>query len=335
MIQLVSGRVGFLSFGTTLFESDSRSRVWAPLFQAPAEIRAIDFLDPHTGWIEAGAELEHTTDGGRTWTVKGVSRHLSNLRFVDPSIGYALGASISTGEPHVTMKTSLLATTNGGKTWRDLRGAGKVTSFCFVDAFHGYATTGSAILQTSDGGKTWAPGRILGVDRGWQAFIAFPARLACSGTTAWALFAEAGGMNQQSYLGLRTTDLGATWKPVLQHLPGGDVPGLGRLPLIDAYTGPIAAASPSVAYFLGSCAPCGSGEVSVTRTGTAGSSWSRGKLIRDVGCCGLVPVSASFADPSHGWVIVEQQRANPRPSRWFLMATSDGRTWTRLSFPRA
>jgi len=151
------------------------------------------FTSEQNGVGVGGDQINRTTDGGRTWKpmarcqanvqVQGLERNVRcewvRIRFITPSLGYALGFSRDEG---VRNTIFLSKTTDGGATWT--MNTGQATEYTqdgfFIDENTGYVRVGAAdtgqIFKTTDGGKTWtgmaaSPGRrILFADPevGWS-----------------------------------------------------------------------------------------------------------------------------------------------------------------------
>ena len=89
---------------------------------------------------------------------------VSDLTFVSPDEGWALGTATCTKKPC----TSMVRTTDGGKTWRGipapvagLQGVDGCTSACvdgvrFANPLIGYVFGADVLYETSDGGAHWA-----------------------------------------------------------------------------------------------------------------------------------------------------------------------------------
>jgi hypothetical protein len=93
------------------------------------------------------------------------------------------------------------------------------------------------------------------------------AEVRCSGRVVWVLLYGGAASSQELYLGLRSTDLGRTWKLLLAE------PYFGiKAPFtIDSYSGPWTIAGQNAAYFVGWCPVCNLyGTVSLTVTLDAG-----------------------------------------------------------------
>ncbi|MBU1985257.1 T9SS type A sorting domain-containing protein, partial [bacterium] len=119
------------------------------------------FLDMQNGWVFGGkpATIEHTTDGGLTWTrqyqdsLYGETA-VVGLSFTDPNVGWA-----------AVWGLSLLHTTNGGATWNSVNigGCGDWTTMQWTDPDHGYVLSDyEPMWYTTDAGTTWreAPNHI-------------------------------------------------------------------------------------------------------------------------------------------------------------------------------
>ena len=130
-----------------------------------ASIVATSFIDDLNGWA-VGGELEdgvgslvqRTTDGGLAWKVlyaDGAGFPLQDVVFTDALHGWAVSSS-------GTLVGSIIATTDGGRTWAEQFGAGPLESVDFTDNLHGVvrgldgdSPQRPITLTTSDGGKHW------------------------------------------------------------------------------------------------------------------------------------------------------------------------------------
>lgn len=182
----------------------------------------IQFVDADNGWAVGGfGAILRTRDGGRTWTAQesGVAAALGAVRFRSASEGYAFGAD-----------RLLLRTADGGSTWEALVGPqparqeGSFVGSAFLDLFGPtgivvYGTEGftprsssSFMFTSNDRGTTWnryafhhwqaSPGGVVrGLPRG---------RFGASGIGSNPLF--------------RSTDMGASFQPVISFQQSADTP---------------------------------------------------------------------------------------------------------------
>jgi photosystem II stability/assembly factor-like uncharacterized protein len=104
-------------------------------------------------WLLASA------DGGARWRALGrpPGGFIRSADFVSAAVGYV-----------VRHDGEVVATNNGGRSWRLLTGVGRddVTQVSFGDARHGFLLLGAeaglgGVLRTSDGGRSWRP-QVLG-----------------------------------------------------------------------------------------------------------------------------------------------------------------------------
>ena len=139
-------------------------------------ISALTLLDAKRAWACVSyGDIIATQDGGVTWATaySEADTGLGTIMFGDTSRGWAAG-SVRTKRPGGSGKVDkglILATTDGGATWRPQTVAGDwgrwwVNDVSFADARHGWAVggfskgvtrTGAIILSTTDGGATWRP----------------------------------------------------------------------------------------------------------------------------------------------------------------------------------
>ena len=168
--RLLPGGFGYELTGSELaLTSDSGStwRAATPPGLAAADIRAVHFVDPASGFVVsvAGTErqaftLWRTTDGGSTWTPlplplpAGVDAAAPiSVAAPDAShwfVSLSLQQSLGLPGPGV-----LLATSDAGRTWsrRLLPGSGAIA---FTGAGQGWlAPVSGRLYRTRDGGRTW------------------------------------------------------------------------------------------------------------------------------------------------------------------------------------
>lgn len=123
-----------------------------PLYSA-----AIEFVDALHGWAVGSGRLVvpspaiySTSDGGVTWTARNpavASGLVTAVDFVDDSHGWA-----------VTSRGAILATSNGGGTWRvqESGTSAMLWGVAFADVSHGWAVgDAGTVLATVDGGASW------------------------------------------------------------------------------------------------------------------------------------------------------------------------------------
>jgi photosystem II stability/assembly factor-like uncharacterized protein len=201
-------------------------------------LETLCFTDPEHGWIGGwrGA-IYYTNDGGVSWKRQDSSTKLDILRmtFVNHLQGWARAWKYGEG-------SALLATSDGGETWKTVLPDSELLNFTFVDNFEGWSIDKNLrIVHTVDGGLTWSVQRpadetnlqlifFLNNQEGWvmgsEALLHTSnggqtwtrvngddlpfnpgAVLFTSSSQGWA--AEEFGSNL-----FRTTDGGTTWKPV-------------------------------------------------------------------------------------------------------------------------
>ena len=131
---------------------------------------SIVFVDSNHGWIAGDADVQHTTDGGRTWHGDRFARGCEDyydlqgmfttaIYFVDQENGFLL------------FSCGLIAKTkNGGKTWCGLPDLPKSDSckdcylgiqrelrrVLFRDADYGIALDGQGLMyESTNGGVSW------------------------------------------------------------------------------------------------------------------------------------------------------------------------------------
>ena len=181
--------VGTASGG--VFKSVNHGTTWDAVFDREANLSvgdvAVSRSHPNHVWVGTGeannrnsspwgAGVYRSTDGGRTWTLRGLedSRHIGQVRIhpTDPNTVYvaALGHLFGANEERGVYKT-----TDGGETWAKILHIDEHTGFVDLDmdptdpsilyaaayqrrrrafGFNG-GGPGSGIYKTNDAGETW------------------------------------------------------------------------------------------------------------------------------------------------------------------------------------
>jgi len=336
---------------------------------------AIAMVTPRIGWA-AGDGILATTDGGRTWrrqisadtitqldavdavdvwavgraspgageplfaigTGRAVMRPLSSVRFLSPLRGVGVtGLHAEVGsDPY--QEGRLVATTDGGETWRPLPTPDPVSSACFGSPLDGWAAgaRAGAVLHSTDGGRSWR--RVLPDGPRALTYLSFGGVVACPAPgDVWTLLYGGSGMMQQVYALYHSADGGGHWRAVAAHPGIGGVatnapPGLSHAP-----AGPGARANAldvvdmTTAYFIGDCPACGaggSGTVVLGATHDGGRTWRNGAAVP--GLDGSIAAALSFVTPATGWLVVSKPTRDGRDidGRGMILATvNGGRTW--------
>lgn len=135
-------------------------------------------------WAVRYGRLVRTTDEGVSWSPVPFPISVASIGFADSLSGWALGQS-----------GSILATSDGGATWRAQTRIDSERSYVDAEDRFVVATRGGYLSSSSDGGRTWRhapqPGEINSLD-------------VVNSRVAWAA-------GRDSLL-LRTTDAGRTWE---------------------------------------------------------------------------------------------------------------------------
>jgi photosystem II stability/assembly factor-like uncharacterized protein len=314
------GGVTWAINGTGMWLSANGGRTWraslpphvAAMGDAIARVEQVQFADPRHGWLVAvdvhgngqpgrHAELDWTSDGGRTWhstTPEGCCGHVS---FVTPSRGFSLGSS------------ELISTTDGGARWKQVsRSPFSYGVPTFVDARHGVAVAGKGdFYRTTDGGRRWTPTSLPGRLRDAEDQSVLPA--VASFGRRLVVPAERSLPNRGSgtfrLVVYVSGDGGSSW--AARPAPLGWVPVVGSE---DAQR--FSAASPSVWF--------AAGWRKLIMTRDAGRTWH---LVRVDLPARWTIVALDFTSPRIGWAIFQGLGA-AAVRRSVLMRTIDGgRNW--------
>src|SRR5712692_5714770 len=198
-----------------LFWTNDDGRTWAditPQDPASRQIAGVFFLDASRGWVLLalkhewpknsqepdtfitdirGFDLASTTDGGASWTIgrltalpEGVGWVAGGeIFFLDTAHGWM---NIASPTPHWGGEGILLATIDGGNTWKqivEVNGGGGYGPIRFTDPLNGWIAGGPGdqyLYATNDGGRHWreiavpAPPWIAGLFENVAAQYALP-----------------------------------------------------------------------------------------------------------------------------------------------------------------
>jgi photosystem II stability/assembly factor-like uncharacterized protein len=296
-------------------------RTWTHV-HGPKGVYDVSFVSPRTGFA-LGRHLYRTDDAGGTWmqlALPHVPYSLAAVDFLDARHGFVAG-----GWPAVTERgpsQAVFATRDGGRTWQrryvnphrgySPRGDNPFARLRFVDARHGWATTGLCkccpsgpcagnVYVTTDGGYTWRR-------RGSEVELTTVGR-----RDAWAIACDF-----DCDVVWRTTDAGRVWRPIARP---------DRISL-------------ATVAVRGSTIVLGAGD-GTTFSSTDGRTWTLSYPhapplpFHDV-------VASSFRDRRHGFAVTNHTYADEscgpsasvRDVGTRLYATVDGgRTWTARRAP--
>lgn len=237
---------------------------------------------------------------------------LGRIQFVTPTEGWATGFVVQVTEAHASQMSTILHTTDGGRTWKPVRhretyGLEVEPAFWFIDARHGWsawpvAWSGSIeMLRTGDGGRRW---RKIGVkdvnNEGPFTHVRF--------------FDEHKGYGVTSTMdGSRfvvTSDGGTTWS---------------SKPIDAGYPSAMVFLNPDLGWVAASAGEAGVIRPRVLRTTDGGQTWSNGTFPNDPHGD---PLDLFFLDAQHGWMVLGN---TGRHDSALLQTTDGGRTWTRMS----
>ncbi len=317
-----SGTAWAVGNGTILTTSNF-GRAWARVWRGAHQLRDVDFVSASTGWALGDGILLGTVDGGQHWHQLSQPRSgpLRRIHFASPTQGWGVaGGTDQAGQGPMQAQgpTTLVHTSDGGRTWSALDAPAPPQSVCFTAPDDGWLASGTSVWRSTDGGRGWGsrPSFTLPVPTGGPAFLA---ELQCAEPgAAWVRFSGGGAAaGHVPYALYATGDGGAHWRGVLAE-PGtlGQVLRLPAGP--GSYPGPFSVIDPQRAFLLSPTPPANAtGAVLI-------SQGSRLRRLPDLpGATLSTALSASFASATRGWVV-----GTDAAGRAVLLATSDGgRNW--------
>jgi photosystem II stability/assembly factor-like uncharacterized protein len=279
----------------TILTTSNGGRTWRRVWRGVQELQEVDFVNTSTGWALGDHLLLGTVDGGQHWRQLGQPRRgpLRRVHFSSPTQGW--GVAGGTGQPGQGPQgaTTLVHTSDGGRTWSVLAAPAPPQSVCFTAASDGWLASGTSVWRSVDGGHHWGPRPSFTLPAPTYGLPAF-AELQCARPgAAWVRFdASDAAAGHIPYALYTTRDGGAYWRGVLGE-PGtlGSLLGLPAGP--GNSPGPFSVIDPSRAVLLSPTpAAEATGAVLITQAG------SRLQRLRDIPhptLSTIFPSSVSFA----------------------------------------
>jgi photosystem II stability/assembly factor-like uncharacterized protein len=364
-IGLADDEVGWAAAGYSVYVTTDQGRTWRsatpPYFQGRSAIElagTMTAIGRQDLWLPVGdligppppvqpdgsirvSGIEHSTDGGVTWTFTGLPGCLQecgdepSVSFLNAEDGFA-----SIG-PDQTGGTKLFSTNDGGTTWTpvaEMPFGGDDPSIVFSTSEDGWAITGPTygtyaenegqmtnpgglVFRTRDGGLTWS--RSLGL----PSHIVFQLPSFSNASDGVVL----GETTSTSFFGTSvplvyaTNDGGSTW--TAHRVPAALKVSTPSSGVWIAAAAPFAAVSPSDwKLYIGPA---------LYRTNDAGRTWVRSVLTPKLGVGSVY--SIAFSSPNDGIAMV-QQPGCPTPKSGdcdtVLTGTDDGGLhWHPLKLP--
>ncbi len=307
-----------------LFRTQDSGKTWQKMeIGLQRAIGSVFFLNPLTGWIQAGEEIFRTKDGGSTWErsklpipeesmQRPLGRYPQGDALAKSPIGKGLGFDWFYGDIAfanekqgwaVVNQWFIFHTDDGGQTWTTDLNTGYASYGLSHIAFRNaqnICVSGSTIYCTEDGGKTWR--ERLGVESGDSRSLGGVSLVGQS--AGWVV-----GNNGQIS---KTEDSGKSWSDALRWNKCG---GPARF-FINNKTGWFY--SPQKFNVL-------------CKTDDGGQKWEKQTI-------GIKVKNVFFADKSTGWAVglieewkdgKETSRPNDRVNVWGVIKhTKDGgKTW--------
>ncbi len=249
-VVLVTSDAGFWGTSTgLLFATTNGGRTWTLRGHIPDGIRRLYFVSPADGWALTERNLYRTTDSGSTWTTMTEPVTVGALTSVD-FVSASVGYGIATASNGTT---SLVTTNDGGASWQTVRTSGQPQSVCFSTPNSGWLLTTTSpgtvnIDATTNGGAAW--NKQIAV-----APYASGGKLGCEGSSAaWSVVSGAAGLGSQTSTIYWFDAATSSWVAVAATgsvsagSPPGDVSGLPNAP--GDFPATIAVASTEIAYAI-------------------------------------------------------------------------------------
>jgi photosystem II stability/assembly factor-like uncharacterized protein len=319
-VQVVGGRtVWAVGKGTILTTSDG-GRSWVRVWRGVQELDQVDFVTASTGWVLGDQLLLGTVDGGQHWRQLGQPKagRLRQVHFASPTQGWGVAGGADQHDERSVPATTLVHTSDGGRTWSALPAPTPPQSVCFTAAGDGWLASDRAVWRSGDGGRSWGsrPSFTLPVLANEPPFFA---GLQCARPgAAWVRFDSSDHYAGHGPYALYTSgDGGAHWRGVLSTLGGVLTVRLPEGP--GSYPGSFSVIDPQRAFLL---SPTPAAEtIGAVQISQGGSQLRRLPDIK--GATLFMPHSVSFASTTHGWAV----GANLAGQAVLVATTNGGRSW--------
>jgi photosystem II stability/assembly factor-like uncharacterized protein len=146
---LSAGPVGttFQWPGSSVSSTTDGGSTWSKVLSAPDGVWGVDLLSSTSGVVVGVTTLYSTNDAGESWSV-----------IPEPTGSTIVSATFSTLNEAIAIQAdgSIVATSDGGLTWRSLSAPFTATSLCMVSDSNGYSTDSSGtVYATDDSGIDW------------------------------------------------------------------------------------------------------------------------------------------------------------------------------------
>ena len=299
----------WLALAGTALANYSTSPGWYWLNPIPAsEHGGVDVaMFGDDAWMTgSGHDLRYSTDSGRTWLLRDTdTRHVDDLTFVSPTIGWGVASADGVNGERV------VRTTDGGRTWASvLQDPDYAINdlFC-LDATHAWAQISvygmpESCYRTTDAGATWSTSTTP---------CLFEEAAFTSATEGWSVGnIEVTPSPHLTSIGTiyHTTDAGVTWSSAWS----GDI-----------YEALYSIVAPDASHIVAGGV---NGGAFIVRSADHGSTWSSTHPV--TGIYGEHVDRLVFRDGMHGWAVSGEPQQYP--SYGTLLDTTDGGlTWGILS----
>jgi photosystem II stability/assembly factor-like uncharacterized protein len=339
LLQFVSPSTGWLvdqRTGAQILGTTDGGRTWWTSYQRRAalsqtdvgEILSIDFASSSHGWaLLLGQGLMATQDGGRTWSAPTEPGQgaIATFTFTGADQGWA-----------VTYQGTLLRTLDGGQTWRTVPTPVSAVTVCATAEGDLWFGSGGGNVYSSIDGALWnvslSGTGVPDIHNAVGPRDQVPAPwLTCAADTAWAFYDYGESAGSQPNALEHTLDGGRSWVLVSasEVAPGATALPSNNLDVPKVID--LGATGASSAWFLGWCGACG-GRPDLGMTGTASITTSNASTFSNspisTAGVGAIPVDASFSDPDHGCVVVEELSSSSATKLVVLITSDGGTTWS-------
>src|SRR6266545_4215323 len=157
-VQAIGGTSIAFAAGTgTILATSNGGRTWGRVWRGAQELEGIDFVSASTGWALGDGILLGTVDGGQHWRQLGQPRvgPLRQVHFASRTQGWGVAGGNDRPPEGSIPATTLVHTSDGGRTWTALAAPAAPQWVCFTAANDGWLASDRGVWRSTDGGRGW------------------------------------------------------------------------------------------------------------------------------------------------------------------------------------
>jgi photosystem II stability/assembly factor-like uncharacterized protein len=156
-VQAVGSRTVWAVGKGAILTTSNGGRTWVRVWRGAQELHQVDFVTASTGWALGDGILLGTVDGGQHWRQLGQPRagSLRQVHFSSRTQGWGVAGGAGQTDERSIPATTLVHTSDGGRTWSALPAPAPPQSVCFTARDDGWLASDRGVWRSVDGGRSW------------------------------------------------------------------------------------------------------------------------------------------------------------------------------------